>query len=85
MAVNSVILFIISQKLYKTPYNLKMALSVLAFFCSLMGVGYYLKTFEEITMIQAILIKVALVLIYGIVLVKLNVVDISKLKKGKHA
>lgn len=85
VTLNNVILFIISQKLYKTPYQIKQMLMLFVLFSVLIGCGYYLKTFDEITMINAILIKLALVLFYGLVLIKLNVIDLSKLKRDKYA
>jgi len=80
--INNVILFIISQKLYKTPYQIKLVLSVFILFSIFIGMGYYLKTFTELTWINAILIKLALIVGYGIVLFKLNLIDLSKLKKS---
>jgi O-antigen/teichoic acid export membrane protein len=82
VTINNVILFAISQKLYKTPYQIKLVLAVFILFSTFIGVGYYLKTLTELTWINAILIKLALIVGYGIILLKLNLIDLSKLKKS---
>jgi O-antigen/teichoic acid export membrane protein len=81
MFINSIILFLVSQKLYKTPYDLKLVIPLFILFTALIGVGYYLKIFDEISMLNAILIKLAIVIGYGLVLWKFGLIDISKLKR----
>jgi O-antigen/teichoic acid export membrane protein len=81
VSINNVALFIISQRLYKTPYQVRLVFIIFILFAMLIGLGYYLKTIKELTWLNAILIKLAFIGLYLIVLLKTKIINLSKLRK----
>lgn len=85
ITINNVILFIISQKYYKTPYQIRLSLGLFVLFSILITFNYYLKSQFELTLFKLILIKLVLIIIYATVLIKFKMIDLNKLRNSKHA
>lgn len=81
--INNVILFSISQKYYKTPYPIKTSILLFMLFLILIGLNYTFKIFLDLSLFNSILIKLALIIIYSTVILKLKLIDLSQLRKDK--
>jgi len=83
VSINNIILFIISQKYYKTPYPIKLVSSLLVVFSIIIGANYYIKLNLELSIFNTILIKLAFIIIYALIMIKFKMIDLSKLKKNE--
>jgi len=77
--INNAIFFYFSQKFFKMEYPLvKMLLSSVIFLFFLIGGSYYLFSFNLAQEVQ-ILARILIVLIYTFLLIKLDILDLTKL------
>jgi len=83
VSINNIILFIISQKYYKTPYPIKLVSSLLVVFSIIIGANYYIKLNLELSIFNTILIKLAFIITYALIMIKFKMIDLSKLKKNE--
>jgi len=83
--INSVILFVISQKIYKTPYPIKLTLSLLTLFITLISSNYAIKIYFDLSIFNSILIKLAFIGVYSAVMIKFKMIDLSKFLKKQNA
>jgi len=81
ITINNSLFFIISQKLFKTPYPIKLALLIFIIFTLFIGINYFITIQFNISMFKLILIKLAFILLYSFILIKLKMIDLNKLKK----
>lgn len=85
ITVNNVILFVISQRIYKTPYPIKLAIALLSIFTIIIGFNYSLKMCLNLSMFNEILIKIILIVIYSVIMIKFKMIDLSKFKQNQNA
>ncbi len=79
--INSVLLFIVSQKLYKTEYPITLVLKVFLIFLLFICFGYYINTFNNLSMINKSLIKLIVIFLYILLIFKYKLINLSLLKK----